>query len=150
MDLIKKSRKLLQLVRMLLNEGEVNDAIDSLSMVEGFLSQANVLNLARQAAEIITLLRNNQKESAMKLFGTLEAELSQLYSVEEKAVLIKEKSHLRLVHEFTCPYCRKKIPEDSNFCSYCGGKIERYSCPSCKEEVLRGWNFCVHCRASLR
>lgn len=47
-----------------------------------------------------------------------------------------------------CPNCKREIDKDSNFCGYCGAKIEK--CPSCGETVDATANYCTHCGKEIR
>lgn len=51
----------------------------------------------------------------------------------------------------SCPYCAKKIKENSLYCNYCGQHIMvliseiNIFCKSCHSQVNQNWKFCIHC-----
>lgn len=46
-----------------------------------------------------------------------------------------------------CRACRSELPRGrkSNFCPFCGHRIEPGSCPHCGDPVEAGWRFCPTC-----
>ena len=57
-------------------------------------------------------------------------------------------------HLINCPYCNKKIAENSLYCKYCGKQIILLSttelfCKNCKAQVDDSWKFCMNCGEKL-
>lgn len=52
-----------------------------------------------------------------------------------------------------CRGCNREIENDSEFCEYCGKKVEEESknlfCSSCGKPVENGFSFCKHCGAQV-
>lgn len=53
-----------------------------------------------------------------------------------------------------CENCKKEIRDGSEFCKYCGHKIEKEAeflfCTSCGKQIKSNSQFCKHCGASVR
>jgi RsiW-degrading membrane proteinase PrsW (M82 family) len=55
----------------------------------------------------------------------------------------------------TCPYCSKRIAENSLYCRYCGAYIflprddTQIYCKSCHSPIDRQWIYCKHCGTKL-
>ena len=47
-----------------------------------------------------------------------------------------------------CSKCDRPIPDDSEFCPYCGEKANKI-CPACKRPILDDSAFCPYCGAEL-
>lgn len=65
---------------------------------------------------------------------------------------ISPKNSRRLI---SCPYCAKKIKENSLYCRYCGkhiflltSEIDLY-CRHCRSPVREDWKFCVYCGSQI-
>ncbi len=56
----------------------------------------------------------------------------------------------------SCPNCKAKIKENSQFCPNCSKKIFIFSglykiyCPNCQHSVFRSWKFCKNCGSNLK
>lgn len=53
-----------------------------------------------------------------------------------------------------CVNCGQEIPDNSQFCGYCGTKVEpklssKRFCPSCGKELKTNAKFCTSCGASV-